>query len=727
MAVVVLALGAGQLAGALAGRPVPVGVLVQSGVYGALNALLALGLVLVYRSNRVINFAHTALGALAAQLTLLLVVRERESWYIAVIFGLTAAAVTGWLVERTVVRRFAASSRLVLTVVTIGLTQVLGAFSGIIARILVGLSGGGQSRELQVARATGDTGALPTFRTPFSGFRFEVSRIVMTGDHLLAVAVAAVVVLLLFGFLRWSTVGVAVRGVAENRDRASLLGIEAAQISSVVWVMAALLAGVGSILLLGIEGATASSGTRGFGVSLLLPALAAGVLARMESLPLTVISAMAIAVFQRSVLWSFSESTITDAVLLGVILVALYVQRGSLARAQESAGGSWAVTDEVRPVPAALAALPAVRRTKRNLGLVIGFAILAFPWVASPDQTVRGTTFAIFGMVCVSLVILSGWGGQISLGQFAFAAVGAAVGGAMVGRFDLPLPLAALGAVAAGAGVAVLLGLPALRIKGIFLAVTTLSFALAVPTVLLNRRYFGWFLPERVNRPELAGLDLENERAWFYVCLVALALAVVAVQGIRASRGGRVLIAMRDNERAAQAFGVNLVRTRLATFALSGGIAALAGLLLAIHERGVNAPAFAAERSIQVFLMAIIGGLGSVSGVLLGAVYLGVTDLWLGNNIVGALLSSGLGVLLVLYLFPGGLGGVAFALRDAYLRRVGRRHRVFVGGLVGHAYLGAGESVRVPIAPRAGGGDVPVRYSRPSRIGIAGASQGVKV
>jgi branched-chain amino acid transport system permease protein len=724
-AVVVVALVAGQVIGAVAGRGVPLGILVEAAVYGCMNALLAVGLVLVYRSNRVVNFAHTALGALAAQLALLLVVRERESWYVAIAFALVAAAATGWVVERTVVRRFASASRLVLTVVTIGLAQLLTACSGIVVQVLVKLSGGGGGRAQQVIRATRGRQGPPEFRTPLSGHRFEITKVVMTGDHLLALAVTAVALGALAAFFRWSTMGIAVRGVAENRDRASLLGIEVERVSSVVWVITALLAGVGALLLLGVEGQVGAQGGA-FGVALLLPALAAGVLARMESLPLTVASALAIAVFQRSVIWSFSDSSVIDAVLLGVILIALFLQRGSLARTQESGGGSWAVTDEVRPVPAALAALRSVRRTKRNLTLGATALVVAFPWVASPGQTVVGTSFAIFAMVCVSLVILSGWGGQISLGQFAFVAVGAAIGGSLIGRHHLPLPLAVVAAGAAGAGAAVLLGLPALRIKGIFLAVTTLAFAIAVPTVLLNRRYFGWFLPDRVDRPVLLGLDLENDRAWFYVCVSALAITVVLVQGIRASRTGRVLIAMRDNERAAQAFGVNLVRTRLATFALSGAVASIAGVLLAVQERGVNAPTFGPDQSVQVFLMAIIGGLGSVAGVLLGAVYLAVTRIWLADNIVGQLLSSSVGVLAVLFLFPGGLGGVAFSARDAYLRRTARRHRVRIPGLVGRGYLAPGDSEKIPIAPKTGSdSDVPVRYSKPSRIGIAGSSQGV--
>jgi branched-chain amino acid transport system permease protein len=374
-------------------------------------------------------------------------------------------------------------------------------------------------------------------------------------------------------------------------------------------------------------------------------------------------------------------------------------------------------------VPPELAPLPAVRKATRRLAGVAATVALAYPLVASPDQANTGSLFAIYGMVAVSLVVLIGWGGQISLGQWGLAAVGALVGGALTEKLHLPFPLPLLVAGVAGAGVAVLLGLPALRIRGLFLAVTTLGFSLVVSSVFLSDRYFEWLIAKSVDRPRIAFIDTSDARAFYYLSIAMLLLTVLAALGLRRSRTGRVLIAMRENERAAQAFGVNLVRTRLATFAISGFIAAVAGCLFAYHQHGVNQLAFQPYESINMFLISITGGLGSVIGVLLGPLYFALIAVVLPNF---ALLSSAVGVMVVLLLIPGGLGSLAYGLRDAYLRRVAIRNQIFVPSLLAD-YAADGEMSKVPLVPlRDDDGekaDLPVRYRLPSRIGIAGASQ----
>jgi branched-chain amino acid transport system permease protein len=288
----------------------------------------------------------------------------------------------------------------------------------------------------------------------------------------------------------------------------------------------------------------------------------------------------------------------------------------------------------------------------------------------------------------------------------------------------IALPLASL----AGAGVAVLLGLPALRIKGLYLAVTTMAFSVATTTVLLNERFFGWLLPGSgtIRRPRFLFVDTEDERAYYYLCLLGLAFAVFAAQGLRRTRTGRVLIAMRDNERTAQSFGINLVRTRLATFAIAGFLAAFAGVLFAHHQHAVSQSGFRPEQSISMFIMAVIGGLGSVPGALLGAIYLGTANIIVAGT-AGQLLASGLGGLVVLLFYPGGLGSAAFALRDAWLRRIAIRDRIFVPSLLGDFRMFEGDGARAPLAARTenNGAEepVPAHYRVKSRIGLAGASQ----
>jgi branched-chain amino acid transport system permease protein len=291
----------------------------------------------------------------------------------------------------------------------------------------------------------------------------------------------------------------------------------------------------------------------------------------------------------------------------------------------------------------------------------------------------------IFAMVGVSLVVLTGWAGQISLGQLAFVAFGGAVAGKLFqnGWHFLPSLLAA-GIV--GAFVAVLIGLPALRIRGPFLAVSTLGFALATASFFLNREFFPWLVPTgRVTRPtNLFGkFDLESEHAYYYVLLLGLVFMVASARSLRRSRTGRTLIAIRDNSRAAQSYGVSPMRAQLTAFAISGFYAAFAGGLYVFHQHGLSETILQPEQSIRVFQMVVIGGLGSIPGGLIGAAwetflrYSPATRLPLTQ-----FLASGVGTLVILLFLPGGLGGLFYDIRDAVLRRIALKRGIHVPSLV---------------------------------------------
>jgi branched-chain amino acid transport system permease protein len=270
--------------------------------------------------------------------------------------------------------------------------------------------------------------------------------------------------------------------------------------------------------------------------------------------------------------------------------------------------------------------------------------------------------------------------------------------------FLVAVPLGGL----AGAAVAVAVGLPALRLQGLTLAVSTLAFALAVTAVLLDGDQLGRFLPETVDRPLLLGVSLEDQRAFYLVALSTLVLSVLAVAGLRRARTGRVLVAARDNEAAAQSFGIGLLRARLTAFALSGFLAAVAGGLYAYQQAQVSANAFPAELSLLVFTWTVIGGLGALAGPLLGFGVLAVVTLVSASPGIVALI-NGLGGIVLLLLAPGGLAQLVYDARDGLLRRLAQRHGIAVPGLGGVDPTGA-----APIRPRTGpsGAEVhvPVRY-----------------
>jgi branched-chain amino acid transport system permease protein len=435
----------------------------------------------------------------------------------------------------------------------------------------------------------------------------------------------------------------------------------------------------------------------GAGNALLLRTLAAAVIGRMENLPRAAAAAVAIGVFENVAVWNVPRTTVVDAMLVVVILVALLVQRDFFARVAETGISSWRAIREVRPVPEELRRLPEVRFGLRGIGLAAVLLAFAFPLWADTSQEEALALVWIYSIVAISLLVLTGWAGHISLGQWAFAGFGGATVSVLYGRHGWDVFPAALAGVLVAAFVALLIGLPALRIRGPFLAVTTLAFAVTSATYFLEDRYFPWFVENRVQRPVL--LDrLPLERPWqmYVVALVSLLAVAGGANALRRSHTGRVLIAVRDNEVAAEAAAINTTRVKLTAFVISGAIAGFAGVLYVLHEKGLNTDAFNANVSLLLFSMVVIGGLGSLPGVVLGAAYVRGVQFFLPPE--WALLASGAGILFLLLFLPEGLGGVLYRLRDGYLRFVARRRGILVPSLVADRRVEADEESQAKVA-----------------------------
>jgi len=263
----------------------------------------------------------------------------------------------------------------------------------------------------------------------------------------------------------------------------------------------------------------------------------------------------------------------------------------------------------------------------------------------------------------------------------------------------------------AGAVAAIVVGLPALRLRGLHLAITTLAFAVGVTAIFLNGRYLGKYLPDTLRRPVVIGFDFNDPRVFYYFVLVILIAGVLATVGLRRSRTARVLIACRENEPLAQTYGVNLTRVRLSAFAISGFMAAFAGGLVAYAQYGVHSQQFDASSSITMFLIAVIGGMGSIAGPLIGGTYYFLIHTF-GNNDLVALFATGIGVIILLLFLPGGLSEGVYGVRDALLRRVAERYRIDVPSLIEDRGARVGERASIAPKQRSGGGriHVPTRY-----------------
>jgi len=671
-------LAAWAVAAAVLPRGLPAGVVLLGMVFGSFYGLIAVGLVLTYRANRIVNFAQADVGVVAGIMTIELVVHWGWNYFAAVGAGIVMALALGALINVLVIRRFRKAPRLILTVGTIGIQQILIGLSLLIPILITQKFGNNRS-----------------FTTPFSG-KFQLWPVVFTGNHIVAIVTVLAFMIGIGAFLRWSPYGIAIRAAAENGERAVLLGVPIARLDVIVWSLSALLSFVAVILRVPVLGFNSCSSVSGGGDALLLRTLAAAVIGRMDNLPRTVLAALGIGVFESATAWTSSDTTIVDTSLVVIIVIALLAQKNVFARMSASALSGFKAIREVRPVPAELRHLPEVKWGLRGAGLAALLLAAAMPRILSTGHVYLASLLIIYAIVGLSLLILTGWSGQISLGQFALAGFGGATTAVLYQRHGWDFLLATLAGMAAASLIALVIGLPALRIRGPFLAVTTLAFAVSASEYFLDPHYLPWFVTPTMQRPHIFGrIALDTDARMYYFCLIVLLGVLAGVNRLRHSRTGRALIATRDNEPMAEAAKLDTTRVKLGAFVLSGAIAGLAGSLFVVHQQGVYTNSFNADMSVVLFSMVVIGGLGSLPGVLLGALYVFGTQYLLSGGY--SFLASGAGILFLLLFLPEGLGGLAYRLRDAWLRRVAVRRGLVVPSLLADVRVEAAEPYPIEI------------------------------
>ena len=317
-------------------------------------------------------------------------------------------------------------------------------------------------------------------------------------------------------------------------------------------------------------------------------------------------------------------------------------------------------TSRARPLPAELAGRAWVRWFRpAGIGLaVLAAAALPFlPGLDAQNQAFAYTQVIAYSLVGLSLLVVTGWSGQFSLGQFAFVGIGAYAASRLAAEgFSLPFNLV-VGA-GLGAAVAAVVGLPALKIRGLFLGVSTLAFAVLAPGWLFNQRFVTGSSVSAVSvaKPRIPGLgEVESLRALYLIGLLVLVLVATALRAVRASGAGRRFIAVRDNPRAAAAHGLPPAGVNLAGFALSGALAALGGVLWGYANANFDATAFHPSFSLAVLAMVVIGGLGTQAGAVIGAVLVFGLPLLLNMKSETIFLLSGALLLLTLLVIPRGL------------------------------------------------------------------------
>lgn len=597
-------------------------------IQGLCYALLGLGLVLVYRASGVIHFAYGEIGAFGAIVLAKLVLDKDWPWWAATVLVVAVGGALGALWELIVVRRLADAPRLILLVATIAIAQIM----------LV----------LQLLIPTIDNQDL--FPTAFD-LRQPLGDFVLRGDHVTVLLIVPCVAAALAWFLNRSTTGVAIRAAAANTDAAWLAGVPIKPISTLVWGLAGALATLTFVLILPVRGYVFGASAVAIGPGLLLRALVVGLIGRMVSLPMTVMGGILLGVFESLALANVDSPGTVD-MLVFLVLLALLVGRGADARADDGQ----VLAPATRRLPVSLARLRVTRRLPRvALGIGLAVAIVLPLLTPSPARHFTLAKVVIFALAGLSVTVVTGWAGQLSLCQFTFVGLGALTVSGLTARGMEFLPAAGFAVVLTGA-CAGLIAFPALRIRGLFLAMVTLGFAVASQGWLFDRNVFvGADGQIRVQPGTLGPLDLGDERTYYYLCLATLVAVAAGLVRLRRSGVGLAIVAVRDNEPAASALTLPPATTKLLAFGISGAVAGLAGALLGGLFVDIQPNDFGPEQSILLVTMAIIGGVGSVAGSVLGAVYLiGLPNLFDGST-VAALLTGGVGLLVLVLWSPGGL------------------------------------------------------------------------
>ena len=636
---------------------------------GAVYALIAQGVVLVYRGSGIVNFAQGTFAMAGAYVFYELVSRGTPV-IVAIAASCGVGAVLGLGMQLGVMWPLRTASPITRTIATLAVFLILQAV-------------GGLHYADQVLFVNP---YLPTAIWHVGSLAIQVDRLALFG---IAIALSLWLALT----QRRLLIGLATSALAQNERALAADGWSPNLVASLNWAAGGALAGLAGALIAPVTGLAVTN------LSLLIvPALAAALLGRFDSFMLTLVGATGIGVIQSLTTRYVHQYGASDAIPFLVIIFVLVVTGRSLPlRSHISERLQSVGTGHIMRLRLAIPVLA-----------VGSLALYLFP---TTWQIAFTNSFAV-AIVLLSIVVLTGYAGQISLAQFTMAGIGAYIAGRLVAADGWPAFVAWLVAIAAAVPIGALFALPALRTRGVNLAVVTFGLAVAVQRMLFeNIDYNGGINGTNVGGIRLLGVDVNpvtHPGKYGVVALVGLGLVMMLVGNLRRSAIGRRLIAIRTNERAAASLGISLIGGKLYAFCVAAAIAALGGILIAFQSPAIVLDPFAAVGSVTTTSYAVIGGTGYVAGPLFGAnlapgavgslfnpLFHGI-DNWLG--VIGGCL-----VLLTLLSAPDGL--VPVNLEAA--RRIGRRlmpasrRRARVGAEHRSDNLLRAASVRARVAPRA--------------------------
>lgn len=599
------------------------GQLVFSGLaMGSLYALVALGLVMVFKSTNLINFAYGQMAMLSTFFGFTLLEGFGLPYAIAFIGALAFSAVLAVVVQQ--ILRPAKSGSSVI-VATLALYMIFSAVAGMI------------------------WGWDPqSFPTVFAGDPVILFDIVASQENIFNLAVTIGLMLLMFLFFRFTMTGIAMRALSQNATAASLMGISVDKLFILTWALSGILGGVAGFLV----APTTFLDTNMMSV-MLLKAFTAAVLGGFTSYPGVVIGGLTLGVLENLVA-GYISTDLKDTFAFVMLIAVLCVRpEGILGKPIRMLGRK--ASEEHSLFDSSVAGLKPTHK------IALLAAALVFPLIFRDNTYILyfACLVGIYMIVAIGLDFLIGYTGQISLGHAALFAIGAYSSALLTLNLGVPfwLALPAAGAVAGFAGL--LLGLSALRLSGLYLAIATLGLGEAMPQILLKwdavtNGYNGL----KPTKPAFGPVVLDNEFKLYFLILAVLLVLVIVTKNLLRSKIGRAFIASRDSEAGAEAMGIPLARYRILAFVLSACFAGIAGSLYA-HVVGFISPSdFNSWMSLVFLCMVFVGGVGSIPGAMLGAAFMtAVPQFFVGSKSLSGILFGG-ALLVIILFFPKGLAGI---------------------------------------------------------------------
>jgi branched-chain amino acid transport system permease protein len=571
------------------------------------------------------------------------------AWLALVLVLFVLAPAFGIFVQRVLVRDLGNAPVGVSLVVTVG--------------ILVALIGAA-TRIWPAAPRT-----LPQF---FDGHLITIgSDIVITWHQIITVVLSIVVAALLYVLLARTRVGTAMRASVDNPDLLKMYGGRPNVVAALAWAVGSSLAALAGILL------TPVIGLQYYELTLLvISAYAAAMLGKLTNLPLTFVGAMGLGIGQSYAVGYLPQAGDIAGLRAVIPTLFLFAILVLLPQAPLRIG-------QVKGIVSA--PVPTFAKSGIWGGALVLFVVLLAAGMADSNLLLVGTA-ATYGIVMLSLVLLTGYGGFVSLAQFTFAGVGAVA----YAKLDQPNLFGLIVAALIAAAVGALVAIPVLRLTGLYLALATLAFAQLMDKLIFQASFaFEIGNPLSARRASILGLDFNGTGAYtvlMTVFFVAIAFAVIAV---RRGRLGRILVAMRDSQTASSTLGLDLRWMRVGLFAASAGIAGLGGALFAGLRGTIVADDFMYFQSLLVLLVAVVWGVTSVTGVAVGGVFLMYLRYEASPALAGVLfVVLGVGAV-ILGRDPNGLANKAFGFNSWVMNRL---YPVLADRFPGMALRGRGDA-----------------------------------